>query len=111
MKYTILIIISIILLGCSQKYYKNNIEISKNEYSFYKNRCDKNFQEYSYKYDSEALYSIGQKRYYDEYIRECIEVINRISLEKKDNNYQFNKKKSSEINIFKLENNLLKISK
>ena len=111
MKYTILTIVTFMLIGCSQKYYKDNNEISGNEYLYYKDRCEQKYQEYSDRYDSGGVYASGQKRHHDEYMRECMEVINQISLEKKHNNYQLKTKESNEINIIKMENNLLKISK
>lgn len=111
MKISFLILILLLFTGCIQKYYKNNVEIKKEEYTFYKNRCNKDYQEYSNRYDSGGIYAMGYKRHHDEFMRECMEVINHVSLEKKHNNYEFKKKESSEINIFKMENNLLKISK
>jgi len=110
MKNNFLILLLIFLNGCSQKYFKNNIEITKDEYLFYKNRCERKYQEYLNMYENGGIY-IGQKRHHDEYMRECMEVINGVTLNKKQSSYSINKKEASEINLFKIENNMLKISK
>jgi hypothetical protein len=111
MKTSFLIILLIFLTGCSQKYFKDNIEIKKDEYLFYKNRCERNYQKYSNQYGSGGLYAIGQKRYHDEYMRECMEIINKISLKKKEPYIKTRTNKTIEINLLKMDNSLLKISK
>jgi len=111
MKIHFLLITSIIFMGCSQKYYKNNIKITQNEYLFYKNRCEKNYQEYSKQYNQGGIYAIGQKRHHDEYMRECMEIINKVSLKKHKSYNEIKSDKIIEVNLLKMNNSLLNISK
>ena len=111
MKIYYLLAIFTFFIGCSQKFYKNNVEITKNEYLFYKNRCEKNYQEYSEQYNQGGIYAIGQKRHHDEYMRECMEIINKISLKKRKSYKETKSDKIIEINLLKMNNSLLNISK
>ncbi len=110
MKISFFILIFFIFTGCSQKYYQNNNEISKEEYISYKNNCNKKYQEYLNQYNRGGIYAMSQKRHPNEFHRNCMRGIYQITL-KKEAKSSFERKKSSEINLFKIEHNIIKISK
>ncbi len=69
-----LVIIGLFLISCSQKsYFKNNTKISQQEYKYYENICNKNYQEYNERYQKGGVYSMFNKRYKAEFIRDCLQ--------------------------------------